>query len=63
MNGSIDMGCQFLWVSLRIKFVNFGTHEIAMFCMYYMYKENCYSHKFWTPKMCNFCSINDKWYP
>ena len=54
MNGLIFVGFQFSW---RVQSRNSKTHEIKIFCI--SYEGKYYGHKFWTPQMHHFSSIQE----
>ena len=61
VDGLIFVGYQFSWFSWRVWSTNSSANEIANFCM--NYEGKYYGHKFWTPRMRDFCSIHENWYP
>ena len=51
-------GYQFSW---RVRSTNSSTLKLAIICM--NYEGKCCGHKFRSPRMCNFCSVHENWYP
>ena len=61
VDGLIFVGYQFSQFSWRVQSTKSSTHEKGIFCV--NYEGKCYDHKFWTPRMCDFCSDHENWYP
>ena len=61
VNGLIFLGYQFSLFSWRVQSTNSSTHKIVIFCI--CYEGKYYGHKFLTPWMHHFSSIQENWYP